>query len=174
MQQKAEELLMELITLNGVIYCRYRLATFNEVRDIIINKPYCNILSEIGRICVDSRSGLSEEHRGVSYIQGRLQQNGIKVSKTQIKSMKKLYKRIKKYEFVLPYSAGYIISEIIQIFKENEEFIQLPIFKTGQSFRSVLIGRHYAELIGSVNRSDNNKMRALMSELEVITTLIGD
>lgn len=128
----------------------------------------------IGKIYGTSQKGASNYHKGIVYIANELEKEGKKVSKRQIKSLRKKFSKGAGYVFETPYKIDIIVKKIIELLakKESEPIvIEFLKRKNGKIYRELLISKQYSAIMAAAKEEDE-RIREVYGRLQSVTTKV--
>lgn len=126
-----------------------------------LNFRFTNAIILIGRMNkIDSHN--SDYHNGIAYIARKAG-----VTKSQVKAIKRKYKKAKGYEFKTSYDFDKIIGAVIIALNEIEDKKQIEELLDGEdSIRNFLVFEQYSAIKVAADRSHNDRISRMAIELD--------
>lgn len=123
----------------------------------------------IGKLYGSSQKGSSNYHKGVAYIASEL-----KISKRQVKTLRKKFPREGGYVFVTPYQINIILQKMIELLSDKEsdsmvkEYLQQ---RESNVYREILIAKQYAAIMAGAQSDE--RVNSVYGKLMVLTKRVG-
>lgn len=126
------------------------------------NSSIAHAFAIIGKLYGNSYNGASNYHKGVAYLA-----NELKISKRQVKVLRKQLSGLGGYVFKTPYKIPVIISKMIDLLSQNvsDPIVQKYLEnKTDSTYRDIFIKKQMAAIRASAKHDE--KINKLLGELD--------
>ena len=131
------------------------------------NHSYAVAIAIIGKRYASDLSDRSDYHNGIAYISNRF-----KLTKKQVKALRKNFKVHNGYEFKTPYCIPQIVEEIIKLLhqKENDDLVK-EFCKKQKTFlyRDMIVEKQYKEIKIAASMSKRQEVLSIEGKLGQLT-----
>lgn len=136
------------------------------------NESYAVAVALIGHCYTMKVKGKSDYSRGVRFIA-----NNLGISRTQVKALRKKMEVSEGYAFKTPITTAHIIEYMITLLQNASNFWVVNEYLSihrNKMFRTVLLHDQNEAIQTAANRSDDQRVMRVASELNHITASVGD